>query len=203
MIDLIFENIQKAGIFGGIVLIPLSLAIQYYSMDSFIIGAIGFIVYIAGILIFGKKEIEQAHVDFAKAGKFVFGTTFLIATVAATLAAITPGLRTELVTRFTRDVGSHLDDLAIKPNKTVAIPLANADPSIQKMGVIVGVMEERSMRIASLALAAEPFLGTIVDWIDRAGKITFLFSFAVSVIVALLGLFVVPRLPPSDALKSR
>lgn len=195
----VVEHLHKAGLFGGIVLVPVALAAQTFSGESLVICVLGFAIYVAGLAVFGAGDIQDSHPDFARSGRMVCGAAYLVATVAACMVALAPGIKTEIMSRYSRDASSQLELLAGKPGKSVTLPPVGIEPPLDRVNLVVGSVESQAIRLAPLAVVSEPFLGGMVEWVTRGFVLAFQFAFAVSVLVLLIGIFILPRLPALPA----
>jgi hypothetical protein len=199
----VLDHLQKGGIFGGIVLVPVAIAAQSFSIEALVICALGFCIYIAGLAVFAGNPMEESHPEFSRSGKVVCSTAYLIATLSATSIALSPGAKGEIVSRFTKDVAVQVEALAAKPGKSVQIVAPGPDESLQRMTLVAGSVDKSFVRLAPLAIVSEPFLGGIIERINSAITMAFLFSLAVSVIAILFGVFLAPRLPTPKSIRPK
>lgn len=191
----VVEHLHKAGLFGGIVLVPVALAAQSFSGESLVICFLGFAIYVVGLAVFGAGDIHASHPDFARSGRMVCGAAYLVATIASSMVALSPGIKGEIINRYARDASNQLELLAGKPGKSVTLPPVGIEPPLDRVGLVVGSVESQTIRLAPLAIVSEPFLGGMVEWVTRGVVLAFQFAFAVSVLVLLIGIFILPRLP--------
>lgn len=194
--DELVEHLHKGGIFGGIVLVPVAIAVQTYSIESLGICLVGFIIYVFGLGVFAGKAIEASRPDFARSGRFICGTAYLIATIAATSVALAPGMKGEVVNRFSKDVAKQIELISNNPGKSVSIPPPASTEALQKASLVAGSVDSKSIVLTPLSVVSEPFLGGVVEGLNRSLVLVFEFGVAVSALAIVFGLFVAPHLPP-------
>ena len=201
--DELIDHLHKGGLFGGIVLVPVAVAVQTYSIESLGICLVGFIIYGLGLVVFAHKAIETSRPDFARTGRLICGTAYLIATIAATSVALTPGMKGEVVNRFSKDVAKQIELISSNPGKSVSIPPPASIEALQKTSLVAGSVESKTIVLTPLSMVSEPFLGGIVEGLNRSLVLIYEFGLAVSALAILLGLFVAPHLPaPSESRRS-
>lgn len=186
-------HLQRAGIFGGVVLIPVVFSIQFFDIFALIICIVGFAIYTTGLAVFGRPQVIQWRPEFAKAGRLVCTVAYLMATISATSSALSMSARTELQNRFLQAVTTQLESAFDKPGKSTKIAVAESSEELKKTSPFVGQFDAKEgVRVTSISTVTQPILNSMLEKVETFLLILFCGTLFVAACSVLIAVFVLP-----------
>jgi hypothetical protein len=191
------RELQKAGIFAGIVLVPVALALallQPVNLMAPLICLLGFGIYALGLWTFGQIVLDVRSAQFVRAGRFVCGLAYLIATLCATMLLLEGIAQERFTDQLTHELAKNFDGVAhSNPAELIEIPL-NAAPAALDGRPYTGIARDNALKLASLHTITKPFIKTVVQGVGDSVELIFYVSLLIAFLSIVFAVFLRPLL---------